>query len=204
MKKAIRLLRVFALLAMEETAASQAHAQTAVNLVVWGGVSGQTETDAVNTVIANFNKVDPNVQAKFVVQSDMTTNLNKALAAGSPPDVFYVDSNDLANEIQSGALAPIGDKIDNVKDFYPSLVQAFTVNGKFYCPPKDFSTLALQVNTDMMTAAGIKTPPTTWDELAADAKAMSSKDVAGFVENTDVARWLALLYAAGGSVTHDG
>ncbi len=134
----------------------------------------------------------------------MTTNLNKALAAGAPPDVFYVDSNDLANEIQSGALAPIGDKIDNVKDFYPSLVQAFTVNGKFYCPPKDFSTLALQVNTDMMTAAGIKTPPTTWDELAADAKAMSTKDVAGFVENTDVARWLAWLYAAGGSVTDDG
>ncbi|HLY29010.1 MAG TPA: ABC transporter substrate-binding protein [Aggregatilineales bacterium] len=199
----MRLVSVAVALALAVALVPSAYAQNPVKLVLWGGVSGQAETDAVNQVIANFNKVDPNVQAQFVVQSDMTTNLNKALAAGTPPDVFYVDSNDLANEIQSGALVPIGDKIDNVSDFYPSLVQAFTVNGKFYCPPKDFSTLALQINTDMMAAAGIKNPPTTWDELAADAKAMTTKDVAGFVENTDVARWLAWLYAAGGSVTDD-
>ncbi len=201
MRKAIRLLSVTAMLATIVSLAGTATAQGTINLVLWGGVSGQTETDAVNQVVANFNKANPGIQAKFVVQSDMTTNLNKALAAGTPPDVFYVDSNDLANEIASGALTPIGDKIDNVSDFYPSLVAAFTVNGKFYCPPKDFSTLALQINTDMMAAAGIKNPPTTWDEFAADAKAMTNSNVAGFVENTDVARWLAWLYAAGGSVT---
>ncbi len=203
MNKIFRVTALFVIVALFVAVVPQAKAQSAINLVMWGGSSGQTETDALNAIVDKFNTANPDIKAQFVAQSDLTTSLNKALAAGNPPDVFYVDSGVFLDLVQSGALAPVGDKIDNVKDFIPSLVDVFSVNGKFYCPPKDFSTLALQINTDMMNAAGIKAPPTTWDELAADAKAMTTGDVAGFVENSDAARWLAWLYQAGGSVTDD-
>ena len=41
----------------------------------------------------------------------------------------------------NGSLAAYGDQLANADDFRPSLVQAFTHDGKFYCAPKDFSTL---------------------------------------------------------------
>ena len=57
-------------------------------------------------------------------------------------------------------------------DFYESLRTAFTYDGKFYCAPKDFSTLALQINTDLWTKAGLTDAdvPTTWDQLTAAAR----------------------------------
>ncbi|MHB8626790.1 MAG: ABC transporter substrate-binding protein [Aggregatilineales bacterium] len=200
MSKAIRLVSLVALMAMAVAMVPRARAQSTVNLTFWYGSSGQTETDAVNAIVAKWNAANPGIQVQAVVQSDMNTSLNKALAAGNPPDVFYLGSGDFLNYVASGAVAPIGSKIDNVSDFYPSLVSVFTTNGQFYCPPKDFSTLALQINTDMMAAAGIKAPPTTWDELAADAKAMTTKDVPGFMTPSDPMRWLAWLYQAGGSL----
>jgi len=204
MQKTVRLVALTMIIALLGAFIPRAKAQSPIKLIMWGGSSGQTETDALNAIVAKFNAANPDIQAEFVPQSDLPTSLNKALAAGQPPDVFYVDSGVFLDLVQSGALAPIGNKIDNVDDFIPSLVSVFTANGQFYCPPKDFSTLALQINTDMMASAGIKAPPTTWDELAADAKAMTTNDVAGFVENSDAARWLAWLYQAGGSVTDDG
>lgn len=203
MHRKVRLLALSTIIVMLGAFMPRANAQAA-KLIMWGGSSGQTETDALNAIVAKFNAANPDIQAEFVPQSDLTTSLNKALASGQPPDVFYVDSGVFLDLVQSGALAPIGNKIDKVDDFIPSLVNVFTANGQFYCPPKDFSTLALQINSDMMAKAGIKAPPTTWDELAADAKAMTTNDVAGFVENSDAARWLAWLYQAGGSVTDDG
>ena len=204
MNKVIRLSSAVAIasLAFVSVASGTGSVQAqAAPLIVDGGSSGQAETDSLNAIVAGWNKLHPDTPAKFVADPDVTTTINKGLASGNPPDVFYVDSSIFLNLVASNALAPIGDKIDNPDDFIPALRDVFTANGKFYCPPKDFSTLALQVNTDMMTAAGIKAPPTTWDELAADAKTLTTSSVAGFMTPNDPARWLAWLYQAGGTLT---
>jgi len=205
MHKVIRLSSavVVASLAFASVASSGAsvHAQAAP-ILVDGGSSGQAETDSLNAIVAGWNKLHPDTPAKFIADPDVTTTINKGLASGNPPDIFYVDSSIFLNLVASNALAPIGDKIDNPTDFIPALRDVFTANGKFYCPPKDFSTLALQTNDAMLAAAGIKAPPTTWDELAADAKLLTKGDVVGFMTPNDPARWLAWLYQAGGSLTN--
>lgn len=54
----------------------------------------------------------------FEAQSDMTT----ALAGGDPPDVFYVDSNNLPDLAASGALAPVPEgTLTEPDDIYPVL-----------------------------------------------------------------------------------
>ena len=58
-------------------------------------------------------------------------------------------------------------------DIYPSLTEAFTYDDTWYCPPKDFSTLGLVYNADMLEAAGVE-PPTTMEELAAAAEALTA------------------------------
>ena len=76
--------------------------------------------------------------------------------------MFYVDSCRLPDLADAGALAPVPEgAITEPDDIYPSLGEAFTYDGTWYCPPKDFSTLGLVYNADMLEAAGVE-PPTTW------------------------------------------
>jgi beta-fructofuranosidase len=57
---------------------------------------------------------------------------DRALAGGEPPDVFYLNDNKIPDLAKAGALEPIGDKMDNPGDFYPSLKDSFTYKGTFY------------------------------------------------------------------------
>ena len=79
-----------------------------------------------------------------------------------------------------GALEPYADKVKGgVDDFYPSLRAAFTYQGKLYCIPKDFSTLALEINTDLWAKAKLTDAdiPTTWDQLTAVAKKLKAAGI---------------------------
>src|SRR5215510_1245956 len=102
MRKEVRLVTLITIIALLAVFMPRASAQGAVKLLMWGGSSGQTETDALNAIVAKFNAANPNIQAEFVPQSNLETSLNKALAAGNPPDVFYVDSSNFLNLVQSG------------------------------------------------------------------------------------------------------
>ena len=201
--KNLRLFTVVALIAVIAISLGPvARAQSVTNLQLMGWSSSESENKRLQEIVDTWNKANADIQVKLNQVPDYDTTLAKALAGAEPPDVFYVDSFKFNDLREAGALMPIGDKLTNADDFYPSLKAAFTYDNQFYCPPKDFSTLALQVNSDMLSKAGLKAP-TTWDELAAAAKAMTTKDVAGIVLPADFARFIAFLYQAGGSVTDD-
>ncbi|MEK8107547.1 extracellular solute-binding protein [Micromonospora sp. M12] len=88
-----------------------------------------------------------------------------------------MDAAQFADYASVGALEPYGDRVSNPGDFYESLRTAFTYDGKLYCAPKDFSTLALQINTDLWTRAGLTDAdvPTTWEQLTAAAQKIKAK-----------------------------
>jgi multiple sugar transport system substrate-binding protein len=89
------------------------------------------------------------------------------------PDVLMLDNPDVQQFAQSGALAPLanfGLKGDNE---LAGALAASTYQDKLYGLQPVANSLALFYNTDLFTAAGLK-PPTTWDELAADAKALTT------------------------------
>jgi multiple sugar transport system substrate-binding protein len=106
--------------------------------------------------------------------------------------------------VKSGSLAATGDDASNPSDFYPALRKAFTVNGKFYCAPKDFSTLAIEINTAMWKKAGLTNAdlPTTWAKLEADAKALTGNGVTGLVMTDSLDRVGAFMAEAGGAYTN--
>lgn len=189
---------VFALLAVALTPVAKA--QNVVNLQLMGWSSSESENKRLQEIIDTWNKNNADIQVKLNQVPDYDTTLAKALASGEPPDVFYIDSFRFNDLREAGALLAFGDKLTNPDDFYPSLRAAFTYEDQFYCPPKDFSTLALQINSDMLAKAGLKAP-TTWDELKAAAKAMTTSDVAGIALPADFARFIAFLYQAGAEVT---
>jgi multiple sugar transport system substrate-binding protein len=175
-------------------------AQSAVEIQLMGWSSSPAENTRLQEVIDTFNKNNADIKVKLNQVPDYDTTLQTAIAGKNPPDVFYVDSFKFPDLLKAGALDNGEGKIEKADDFYPSLRAAFTADKNFYCPPKDFSTLALQVNTDMMKAAGIEKAPTTWDELKAAAQKMTTSDQVGIVVPNDFARLIAFVYAAGGSV----
>lgn len=182
----------------EPTAATSAGA---TNLQLLGWSASDVENETLKQVIADFNTAHPQYNASFEASPNYDQSLQTALAGGAPPDVFYVDSLKFPDLIKNDVLAVPPDGIQNPDDFYPSLRAAFTANGTFYCPPKDFSTLALIYNKSMFEKAGVEVP-TTWDELKAAAEKLTdaSAGTYGLSLSADAARWLAFLYQAGGVV----
>ncbi len=191
--------------AEEEEAAAPSGDVIEMSLMGWS--SSDAENTRLQEMVDTFNAANPDLNVTLNQVPDYDTALQTAIAGGSPPDVFYIDSFRLPDYVEAGALMPIGDQMENADDFYPSLRQAFTIDGTFYCPPKDFSTLALQYNTDMFDAAGLDYPTAdwTWDDLRSAAEALSDPDngVYGLTLSADFARMIAFLYQAGGTVTNE-
>jgi len=192
----------------EATTASSGSTGDVVELQLMGWASSDAENARLQEMIDTFNEANPDLNVTLNFSPNYDTDLQTALAGGEPPDVFYVDSFKLPDLVAANALMPVGDQLEAADDFYPSLRQAFTIDGTFYCPPKDFSTLALEYNKDMFDAAGVDYPTAdwTWDDLRAAAEALNDPDngVYGMVLSPDFARWIAFLYQAGGTVTDEG
>lgn len=188
-----------------ETGSEEAVSTAGTELQLMGWASSEAENDLLQQVVDNFNAANAEINVTLSLVPDYDTKLQTALAGGEPPDVFYVDSFRLPDLVAAGALEPAEGNLTDPDDFYPALKDAFTIDGTFYCPPKDFSTLALQYNSDLFDAAGLDYPTSewTWDELRSAAEQLTDADagVVGVALNPDFARWIAFLYQAGGTVT---
>ena len=193
--------------AATEAATEAAAAPIPGALQLMGWASSDAENTRLQEIIDQWNADNPDTQVQLNLVPDYDTKLQTALAGGSPPDIFYIDSFKLPDLVAANAVAPIGDQLTNPDDFYPSMREAFTIDGTFYCPPKDFSTLALQYNKDLFDAAGVEYPTADWrwDDLRAAAEKLTNADngTYGMVLSPDFARLIALIYAYGGTVTNE-
>ena len=179
---------------------------TGSGLKILIGSSGDAETTAVKAAVKAWSQ-QSGVSATVTAASDLNQELSQGFASGQPADVFYVSADSFAGYASNGSLLAYGDKLSNRDDFYPSLVDQFSYGGKFYCAPKDFSTLALVINTDDWAAAGLTDAdiPTTWDQLSAVAAKLTTADRKGLVFNGEYARVGAFMaQAGGGMVNADG
>ena len=174
-------------------------------LTVLIGSSGDAETKAVQNAVAAWSE-QSGTAAEVLVASDLGQQLSQGFASGSPADVFYLSADALAGYAGNGSLAPYGDDLSNTGDFYPALIEAFTLDGHQYGLPKDVSTLALIINTDLWEAAGLTDAdvPTDWDQLTAAAQKATSGDVVGVTMSSEYQRIGAFMAAAGGELVTDG
>ena len=184
------------------TAGGEAADLTGVELKVMGWSSSAAEDEALTGLLDQFNE-ETGASAEFSPSPNYDPDLQAALAGGQPPDVFYVDSFRLPDLVEAGALAPPPEgAISDPDDIAPSLREAFTYDGTFYCPPKDFSTLALQYDPAALEAANVEVP-TTWDELRTAAEALTTEDQAAIVNQVQYPRWAQFLFQNGADLTNE-
>lgn len=174
-------------------------------LTVLIGSSGDAETAAVQSALDAWSE-ESGTEVSLQVASDLAQELSQGFAAGEPADLFYLSTDQIAGFASNGSLQAYGDQLSNKDDFYPSLVENFTVDDTFYCAPKDFSTLALVINSQMWAEAGLTDAdiPQTWEDLAAVAKTLTTPDHVGLAFGAEFQRVGTFMAQAGGGLIEDG
>ena len=89
------------------------------------------------------------------------------------PDVLMLDNPDLQQIAATGALAPLDQFGLSASGYVKGVVDASSYQGKLYGLQPITNTIGLFYNESILQKAGVK-PPTTWDELRAAAKQLTS------------------------------
>jgi multiple sugar transport system substrate-binding protein len=201
---AVPVIAVCALVVTVGAALASTAKSNAVTVTMLVGSSGPAETYAVNNAAAAWSKQTGN-KVNVIVASDLGQQLAQGFASGNPPDIFNLSNGEYAKYAKAGNLATL-DNLKNVKSFYPSLRAAYTYKGHLYAAPKDFSTLALVINTASWSAAKLGTAyPTTWAQLASVAKKLTRNGQVGLCTNPEFHRLGVFMIQAGGwLVSKDG
>ncbi|WP_414577753.1 ABC transporter substrate-binding protein [Anabaena sp. CCY 9402-a] len=174
-----------------------------IKLSGWGG--SPVEQKLLTQVLQDFEAEHPQIKVKYEVISDQYMDVMKTRLVGeAAPDVFYLDALEAPFLMSQNVLEPLNNYITpkfDLADFEPTLLNSFKYQNYIYGLPKDYSTLALFYNKKAFAAAGLNTPPTTWDELRTYSKQLTGKlNRYGFGEMPELARQMYKIKAFGGQV----
>ncbi|HET6856187.1 MAG TPA: extracellular solute-binding protein, partial [Streptomyces sp.] len=168
-----------------------------------------------------FNEKYPNVKIEgksTTGQCNEPARFTAALKGKSQPDIFYAYFTDLQQVLDNDGAADISQYVTEktvpaLASIDPQVLDVHKKDGKLYALPTSNYTMGLLINRKLFEQAGLdpNTPPKTWEEVRAAAKAIAKlgNGVAGFGEysaaNTGGWHFTATMYGLGGDVvTPDG
>lgn len=175
--------------------------QTGQELTMLIGSSGDAETTAVQAA-ADAWATETGNTVEVIAASDLVQQLGQGFSGNNPPDLFYMPWDQFQTYAAQGFLEPYAEDLANAGDFLPALREQFSYDGQFYCAPKDFSTLGLQINMDAWEAAGLTDAdvPTDWDQLATVAAALTTPEQVGLSMGREYTRVGVFMNQAGGTL----
>ncbi|MFH1551746.1 MAG: extracellular solute-binding protein [bacterium] len=141
------------------------------------------DSDVYSSLIADFNKVFPNIKINYYKKSyaDYEKDILQAMATGRGPDIFAMHHTWFPRYADKIWAAP--SEIISVKEVQDEFVDVvaidFIVDGIVVALPLSMDTLALYYNKDIFNSAGIPEPPETWEEFLDDVEKITIKDEQG-------------------------
>jgi len=156
-----------------------------VTITLWTGFSDR-ELGVIKGVTEDFHKQNPKITVKVLGAVD-DDKIIAAARGGNSPDVAHSFSTDNTGAFcSSGAWIPLKPYMnrDGVSaDSFPESVQGYTqFEGNQCTLPMLADVYGLYYNKDLLAKAGIKEPPKTFSELAADAKKLTQRKPDGTIE----------------------
>lgn len=152
-----------------------------ITLKFWNIATTDPGKTAVNNVVNEWNKQNPNIHIVTSVSENNAykTKIKAAVAAGDAPDIIYSWAGGFTKPfVDSGKILPLDSYLnDGTKDkMLPGALTNVTYNGKVYGLTYNQQAGALYVNKDMFDKNSIKIP-TTFDELLTAVKTFRSKGI---------------------------
>jgi multiple sugar transport system substrate-binding protein len=166
---------------------------------------GKDTTGAFSTVVENFNKANPDANAKLLelpTAADEQRRLQiQRLRAESPEcDVLGMDVIWTAEYAAQGWLLDVTDAVNERKDeFIPSTVETTEWDGKYWAIPFNTNAGFIYWRTD---EAGDQ-PPQSWEDMYQTAQQENGIVFQGARYEGLTVNFLELLYSAGGTVVND-
>ncbi len=191
------------------TGFSAALAQTVTLRFAAQGVTAE-QLPVYKQMIADFEDANPGVKVDLqqVAYSESHQKFVTQAGAGSLPDVAYLQARYIPEFVERGVLQPLTDYAsqDFLSNYFDSALQSMYWKKTLYGIPWAFSTKVLVYRPDLLKKAGIDGPPTTWDQLLADAQAINDPPnvyAIGLVGCSGLhlaAQWFQYFWQAGGTV----
>ncbi|MDM4763562.1 extracellular solute-binding protein [Galbitalea sp. SE-J8] len=132
---------------------------------------------------------------------DLTAKVIQAATSGDLPDLLYLEGTDLSRVAETGVLNPLSDFDLDASDYYPIVEDMGSYDGELYGIAPGVNTVGVFYNKDIFDAAGVAVP-TTFAELRAAAKTLTTPDIQGFALSADSGTgpyvFLPFLLSAGG------
>ncbi len=146
------------------------------------------------------------VNRQSVPTDQLTQKILQGATSHTLPDLAFTDNPTLQEIAATGALTPLTDYGIGTDGYYQSIVKAGTYQGKVYGLAPGVNGLALIYNKDLLQAADI-TPPSTWDELRADAAKLTKGSTYGLAfsaANSEEGTWqfLPFFWSNGADLSH--
>ena len=185
-------------------------------ITFWYQHSGDRDK-AMQAMLEEFSTSNPwriTVRGEYAGTYDQVYNkMVAAIAAGRPPELVVAYQNQAAT--YGDALVDLNPYVHDPKwgiegeleDFFAGFINqdvATQLGGKRLGFPPNRSVEVLYSNESMLKAAGIRAPPRTWEEFAADCRAVTSRarDTYGYaLDSLDASHIFALVISRGGRFT---
>jgi len=135
--------------------------------------------------------------------------LTTAVASGSGPDILQIGLSKLRTFADAGALLPLDDELADHPGLDPANFPegvsgtATSVGGEIVSIPWTSDTRVLFTRTDILAENGITAPPTTWDEVRADAKILAARgngNYGYYIPQWDAPLPIEMTWSMGGDV----
>jgi sn-glycerol 3-phosphate transport system substrate-binding protein len=169
------------------TAAPAAAKKEPVKVIWWHSMSGELGKVA-DKLVADFNASQQDVQVQAVFQGTYDESINKLKASmdtKSGPSLIQIYEIGSRFMIDSKAITPMQKFIDadkfDMSQLEQNITDYYSIDGKLNSMPFNTSNPILYYNKDMFKAAGLdpEKPPTTYEDIAKAAKALSKDGKAG-------------------------
>jgi multiple sugar transport system substrate-binding protein len=143
------------------------------------------KTSEMDEVARAFEALNPDIKVsmEYVSYDNLHDKIVTGMAAKPPAyDAVMVDVIWPDEFIKAGYLLDVSSRVtpEMKSGMFPAAWNGVTRNGKIYGMPWLMDVKYFMYNKDMLQKAGISAPPTTWEELADQAKTIKEKGVAEY------------------------
>ena len=185
---------------------------TTIKVAYWGGPE---EIAIIQNLVAEWQKSHPDVQVRLehTPFSAYVSRLLTRMAGNVAPDIMAVEVNLFPTLWAKGAFRSLKPFIDqdpafDLQEFFPQVIQRFSVNHEVYAIPRDTAPFAcVYYNKKLFDEAKLPYPTDDWDwdDLLRLSKALTKTGEDGRVTQYGFYAWAwqNFVYANGGQLVDD-
>lgn len=182
---------------------------TTIRVGLWGTPE---EVSIIENILSEWQKEHPNIKVR-IDHTNYGGYMSKILtqvAGGAAPDIICTEVDMFVNYVKKGVFEPLNsyantDPNFHLDDFFPEVVDRFTVDQKLYVIPRDTAPFAcVYYNKDLFDQAGLPYPSDdwTWQDMLDMAQKLTKTGDDGRIDQYGFYAWAwqNFIYSNGGQL----